>query len=247
MTRLDWDERADLGELRAVIDPADIDDLKNRLIDQIHWNRLRGSLRKARDVLDLGCGTGRFARRLTSCGLSYVGVDTSAKMVAAAKRINTANDSAFLVFDGRTIPAESGSFDVCVTVGVYQYLVHGATAEPLLRDIRRVLRSGGRLIMIEQASRSGRSSGSVERGATERDYISLVSPCFQVRSVSRVRSCNFSPPTRALLRMGKRGLLASPLIRNAVATFEACWVSCRSERYFERVDYFDVLIEAVAA
>jgi SAM-dependent methyltransferase len=245
MTNVDWNRAAELGQLRAVIDPGDTEGGKNLLIDRIHWNHLRFN-RGAKRVLDFGCGTGRFARRLANCGLQYVGIDSSPNMVATARRLNAGSDLSFVAFDGQSIPARSDWFDLCVSVGVFQYLIHGSTAKSVVREVRRVMQRGGRFSLIEQATRSGRSSGTVERGASEQDYISLLSTCFQVESVSPIRSCRFSRPIRRFLGMRKTGPLASPIFLQAAAKWEASWLSLRGNRYFDGLDYFDILIEARA-
>ena len=82
--RLVWDETVKLGMLRAVIDPADDVGLKNDIIDRLHWRTLKPWLLDRTNVLDFGCGTGRFARRILDLGMSYSGVDGSAAMVQAA-------------------------------------------------------------------------------------------------------------------------------------------------------------------
>ncbi|MFG3583462.1 class I SAM-dependent methyltransferase [Streptomyces sp. NPDC047990] len=55
--------------------------------DHYHRLLLRKLPRHGRTALDVGCGTGRFARRLAARGYEVDAVDPSAKMIAAAERI----------------------------------------------------------------------------------------------------------------------------------------------------------------
>lgn len=76
--------------------------------------RARGEVRELRDVLDLGCGTGRHAEELTRAGLAVIGVDRSAAMVERARsrgvdaRIADVRD----VRLGRTFDAVTALFHV---------------------------------------------------------------------------------------------------------------------------------------
>jgi SAM-dependent methyltransferase len=58
------------------------------------------------DVLELGCGSGRLARRLRAAARSYTGFDIAPSMVAAAQRRCADVDGVrFFVGDGLTVPA----------------------------------------------------------------------------------------------------------------------------------------------
>lgn len=73
-------------------------------------------------VVELGCGTGRFARLLDDRGdlASYVGIDFSTAAIAEARRYNTGGAAAFVVGDLRTIPIPAA--DVYVTLEVLEHL-----------------------------------------------------------------------------------------------------------------------------
>ena len=106
-------------------------------------------------VLDFGCGTGlwramfpptfNFLKR-------YIGLDQNEAMIAGAKQRWPDEIDSFIlcpgVVDGATMPFEDGRFDVVFTSAVLQHCTDGDKV-PVLREIRRVLRRGGRLIMFE--------------------------------------------------------------------------------------------------
>ena len=92
MVNVDWNERARAGVgLQSVIDPGDRSGRKNALIDRVQWDHhIEPWARSRRNVLDFGCGIGRFAQRLSSLGISYCGTDTSEAMIEAARRLHDA-------------------------------------------------------------------------------------------------------------------------------------------------------------
>lgn len=108
------------------------------------------------DVLDLACGTGDFslaiARRMVRRGVPghVSGVDLSEGMLAVmegkiaaaglSERISTAQG------DGEKLPFPDGSFDrVTIAFGIRNFENRAAG----LREMRRVLRPGGRLVVLE--------------------------------------------------------------------------------------------------
>ncbi|MCC6849617.1 MAG: methyltransferase domain-containing protein [Deltaproteobacteria bacterium] len=99
-------------------------------------------------VLDVGCGTGRLAARLAvePCTRMVVGCDFSAGMLAhAAGRLRGARGKAALVRgDGTRLPFADGAFDAAVSTEAFHWF---PDQEAALRDLHRVLRPGGRLLL----------------------------------------------------------------------------------------------------
>jgi malonyl-CoA O-methyltransferase len=113
-------------------------------LEELHVDRLLGDVRKL-DVLDHGCGTGRHALRLAERGARVTAVDFSAGMLAKAKRKPFAERVRFLVHDvHEELPFERASFErvVCALV-----LDHVRDLEGALRDMLRVLRPGGAVVI----------------------------------------------------------------------------------------------------
>ena len=108
---------------------------------------LIGELRDAR-VLDVGCGDGALVCAAASRGAVATGLDPDPAMLAAARmRAAGAHIEATFV-EGRIerIPFADASFDVVVAVTVLCFL---ADASGAVREIARVLRPGGRLVLGE--------------------------------------------------------------------------------------------------
>jgi SAM-dependent methyltransferase len=92
-------------------------------------------------VLDVGCGSGRSVEifRANAPGHTWVGVDIED---SPEVRMRTRTDAEFHTFDGVNLPFEDGRFDV---VYCAQVLEHVREPGPLLAEVARVLRPGGRL------------------------------------------------------------------------------------------------------
>ena len=94
-----------------------------------------------RRVLDLGCGKGRFAAHLEAAGAEVVGLDLSAGMLAHATGIDRVRASA------KRLPFADGLFDAVVAIEVFE---HVGAVGPAISEARRVLRPGGRLVMVDK-------------------------------------------------------------------------------------------------
>jgi ubiquinone/menaquinone biosynthesis C-methylase UbiE len=67
-----------------------------------------------RDVLEIGCGDGRLARRVAGLGGSVTAIDRGAELVrsAAVKALESPHQrSRYAAGDGRQLPFSDGAFD----------------------------------------------------------------------------------------------------------------------------------------
>jgi phosphatidylethanolamine/phosphatidyl-N-methylethanolamine N-methyltransferase len=103
------------------------------------------------DVLELGTGTG-VNLPLYGPGARVTGCDTSAEMLTWAARRHTRVPVALAKVDVQCLPFADSSFDV-----VAGSLVFCSVADPVrgLAEARRVLRPGGRLVLLEHTRGSG--------------------------------------------------------------------------------------------
>ncbi|HEY4883250.1 MAG TPA: class I SAM-dependent methyltransferase [Myxococcales bacterium] len=100
---------------------------------------------KPESVLEAGCGSGRLFRTLRRAGFAarYVGMEVADWIVADCRRRHP--DAEWIQGSAYNIPAPSGAFDVCFSYGVIESLVYPETA---LAEMVRVLRPGGRLVLL---------------------------------------------------------------------------------------------------
>ncbi len=95
-------------------------------------------------ILDLGCGTGIVARELRKRlggGARITGVDASGEMIVKAREL--APDIEWREGNAMKLPFADASFELVVSQQMLQFVPDRAAA---LREIRRVLAPGGRLV-----------------------------------------------------------------------------------------------------
>jgi len=96
-------------------------------------------------VLDLGCGNGRLAELFNEKSISYSGLDISEKLIDIAKKRYPEQD--FQVFGGLKIPFEDNYFDKVFCISVLFHIPGRELREEFLREVKRVLRPDGKLIL----------------------------------------------------------------------------------------------------
>ncbi|MFT5354032.1 MAG: ubiquinone/menaquinone biosynthesis C-methylase UbiE [Polyangiales bacterium] len=101
------------------------------------------------DVLDIGCGNGALLRQLSGRLRSGVGVDASDGMIRLAAEENKSDDKLrFEAIKGPRLPVEDQSVDVVTSLLSFRYL----DWDPLMSEVTRVLRPGGRLLVVDMVT-----------------------------------------------------------------------------------------------
>jgi ubiquinone/menaquinone biosynthesis C-methylase UbiE len=116
---------------------------------------LRHVPRPCNVVLELGCGTGEFSRRLASIASRVVAVDVSAEMIRVARnRSAQLSNIEYLVGDMMALPLDHAAFDCVVSLNT----LHHVDPVQALRAMRTVLRPGGTLLIADVLDRRGARS-----------------------------------------------------------------------------------------
>ncbi|MCA3777723.1 MAG: class I SAM-dependent methyltransferase [Burkholderia sp.] len=97
-------------------------------------------------ILDLGCGTGTFARRLAAAGHDVVAIDPAPAMIDYARRQPGAGTVRWFACELDSLPP-GAPFDAVVMTGhAFQCLLTDDDIDATLRGVRRVLADGGRFL-----------------------------------------------------------------------------------------------------
>ena len=102
-------------------------------------------------VLDVACGTGDMVVELLRLGCTVTGVDLSKEMLAIAKR--KAESGKWKVADAEHLPFEDNTFDAVTCAFGVRNFVH---LEQGLKEMLRVLKPGGRMVILELATPDSR-------------------------------------------------------------------------------------------
>jgi SAM-dependent methyltransferase len=132
-------------------------------------------------VLDVGCGTGYFTRRLARTGLRVTGIDADPAAIRYAQSRVVA-DERYLVGDARALPFPDAHFDYGVAITSLCFIPDQARA---LAELARVTRKGIALGLLNRHSllyrEKGRHGGQgAYRGAhwhTPREVRRLFAQC----------------------------------------------------------------------
>lgn len=96
-------------------------------------------------LLDAGCGNGRLAKYLSDSKIEYIGVDNNRSLLKIAGKENP--DIQFKFGDVAKLPFPAGSFDVVCCIAVLHHLPGAKLQLKALRELKRVLKKDGVLII----------------------------------------------------------------------------------------------------
>ncbi|HET8528757.1 MAG TPA: methyltransferase domain-containing protein [Gaiellaceae bacterium] len=117
-------------------------------------------------VLDAGTGAGALALALAPSVAEVTGVDVEPELLARARERAPAN-ATFLEADATRLPFGDASFDLAGTV---RTLHHVARPELVVAELARVVRPGGRVLVVDQlAPAEPEAAAAVDRFERARD------------------------------------------------------------------------------
>lgn len=116
---------------------------------KLRWARrvkmLSGHLKPEMTVLELGCGTGYFTRELARSGADIVAIDVSPELLEIARTNCSAPNVRYEIQNAYALSYSNATFDSVVGSSV----LHHLEIEEAVREIYRVLKSGGTIYFTE--------------------------------------------------------------------------------------------------
>jgi SAM-dependent methyltransferase len=155
------------------------DDLLMRASEEIVMLlEARGLLGKDTRIIDLGCGSGRMAAALAPRAAQIIGVDISARMLAAARQRLGRHANVMLVQgSGRDLACfKDEVVDLVLAVDVFPYIAESGPAliAAMVAEAGRVLRPGGSLLVLNWSYRGDLAGdGRDARVAASRQGLAL--------------------------------------------------------------------------
>lgn len=95
--------------------------------------------RAGEQILDIGCGDGQLTLRIAAAGAKVTGIDSSPRMVAAARERGVQAEEA----SAEKLPFSDGVFDAVFSNAALHWV---RDHEAMLREVHRVIRPGGRFV-----------------------------------------------------------------------------------------------------
>jgi SAM-dependent methyltransferase len=114
----------------------------------------RADIRRGGTVIDVGCGTGRALTPLREAvgprGV-VIALDVTPEMLNAARPASVAAGAAVVLADARALPLRDGCADAIFAAGLVNHL---PDTEAGLRELARVIRPGGKLVLFHPSGRA---------------------------------------------------------------------------------------------
>ncbi len=116
-------------------------------------------------ILDVGCGEGRYARKLAARGALVTGVDPVQAFIDVARE--RLPSGTFVTGFGETLPLQDASFDVVLS---YLSIVDMPDYVSAIKEMARVLKPGGRIVIATVSNVASTTEGWVKDASGARLY-----------------------------------------------------------------------------
>lgn len=150
-------------------------------------------------ILDLGCGEGRFARKLASRGARVIGMDPVPQLLRHARAAAGAHHIDYVLGVGEALPFRGEAFDVVLS---YITIVDIPDFRAAIHEMARVVRPGGQVVVATMSPFASSTSGWVKSEAGEKLYFPIddyLGEFAQELAWKGIRIVNYHRPMSALM------------------------------------------------
>lgn len=102
---------------------------------------------KGREVLDVGCGSGRSTRFLRDLGYNVLGIDTSEEMILKAREVDPVSDYRLINDETKEWPIDGKRFDLIMFSFVLLEISSKEEIREILEKARICLKEGGVIVI----------------------------------------------------------------------------------------------------
>ncbi len=113
-------------------------------------------------VLDIGCGNGRVYQLCENLQVAYTGIDQSKELVAIAREKYP--QAHFDIGEMTTLPYADASFSVILCIATFNHLPTVETRIQALKEMKRVLKPGGVILMTNWNVLSDNAQKYIDKG-----------------------------------------------------------------------------------
>lgn len=125
-------------------------------------------------VLDIGCGNARLYQLFQDLSISFTGIDISEGLIEIAHQKYP--QSRFVVGDMSVLPFKDNEFDVVFSLVAFHHLPTHESHVKSLREMKRVVKPGGKIILLNWNAYSDWVKQKIEKG----DYGDIGHQLFRV-------------------------------------------------------------------
>jgi SAM-dependent methyltransferase len=172
-------------------------------------------------VVDVGCGTGQYLPALDAAGATVIALDLSTGMLGSV----TSSRWSRVAADATSLPFASGSADAVLMMHM---LYHVPEPPYAVREARRMLRPGGRLLVTTAGDRHLAEMNATWLGVLDELHVrgdlqelSLVNTMFPPREARALLEANFASVTERRLTAPVVVPEPGPILRHAASTAAA--------------------------
>lgn len=165
--------------------------LNETAIEHLHRYALATQFVKEKKVLDIACGEGYGAALLSTAATQVTGVDINEPAIKNAAEKYRKKNLTFLQGDVRQIPLDDASIDVITS---FETLEHVAEHEKVLKELRRVLKPEG-ILLISTPEKKFHSDLNTQKSSFhvkelyENEFRQLMASTFS--HVQYIHQCSF--------------------------------------------------------